>query len=471
MDNKQNQPDWNDLPVPDEEQSWQKMKALLDQDDDNKVPPPVFFRTCAGWGLFAIALLAAIWFVVRPDQLWSKRQIAQKQKEQAAGSKHKESLSPIEKENITNYNQQATEEKTKVSKQNLKNKSTYHGHLETEMLTVKTHLHPKQAGNQNSVSKANTRLNGKRISSTAATGKMVNRTNDQKAVNTLQNLPASPTDLTVSQNNPEMPAGVNPSDRLETTIAKDTLNNQRSKEDTSAKSQSPLDEKKRDGKKKLFFLTAGSGSQQQIPIGGQDAFPYNYYGRKGSLSDYIPSAYVRLHKGNKWFVQAEFRYGAPQSVKDFSYSRQTLYDTSTQSLTTTSLYLRKTYYHQIPLSFNYYVKPNWSVGAGGVYSRFYGAVTEEEVKSRNVFTQAEKISRKIVQIPEYNDSFLYKTQLHFMIQTDYQWKRFSFGLRYKKDIQPYIKYTQPDGKVNVKKNQSLEAIIRFKIIRTRTFGM
>jgi hypothetical protein len=49
------------------------------------------------------------------------------------------------------------------------------------------------------------------------------------------------------------------------------------------------------------------------------------------------------------------------------------------------------------------------------------------------------------------------------LQTDYQWKRFSWGLRYLKDIQPYIKYTKPNGDINTKKNQALELVIRYRL--------
>jgi hypothetical protein len=443
----------------------------------------VFFRTCAGWGLFGIVLLIGLWFIIRPDELWSDKQTAQKEKEQTVESKQNESIIQTQKENSTLKeapitNSTSDQDITIENRSNQTTITTKTKSSEIEKLNIvssnnKNNNSNKQLTIQSSTIKADHTKNKKAVSlkhNVVSKKKGKDKESDAIAKTDAHlNMP----DGFKSDDNPAPPTGLYPSDSTLKKSEKDTTQNGISTQDTSSKAEVPTkeEEKKKQQKKKPFYVTAGLGLQQQIPVGGQDAFPYNYYGRKGSLSDYIPSAYVRLHKENKWFIQAEFRYGAPQSVKDFSYSRQTVYDTSTQSLATTSLYLRKTYYHQIPLSFNYYVRPNWSVGVGGVYSRFYGAVTEEEVKSRNVFTQAEKISKRIVQIPEYNDSFLYKTQVHFLIQTDYQWKRFSFGLRYKKDIQPYIKYTQPDGRVDVKKNQSLEAIIRFRIFRTRIFGM
>ena len=217
--------------------------------------------------------------------------------------------------------------------------------------------------------------------------------------------------------------------------------------------------------KEQLLISAGIGLQQQIPLGGQKAVPYDYYGRTGSLSDYIPSVYLRVEKEEKWFVQGEFRYGAPQTLADFQYSRQTKIDS--QNMTVTSFRLKKTYYHQLPLSFNYYVLPNFSVGIGGIYSRFHGAVSEKEVKKTDLQTQVETMSREIVNLQHFNDSFLYKTQVHALLQAEYHWKRFDFGLRYTKDVQPYIKYTQPDGHIDVKKNQTFQLLIRFRIWNSR----
>src|SRR5688572_22658508 len=60
---------FNDLPLPGEEQSWQQMKKLLDEDDKNRRPVvPVFLRSCAGWGLALIIVGAATWFLLKPQK-------------------------------------------------------------------------------------------------------------------------------------------------------------------------------------------------------------------------------------------------------------------------------------------------------------------------------------------------------------------------------------------------------------------
>src|SRR5688572_11284159 len=61
-----------DLPLPDEEQSWQKMKALLEDDDDDRIIPPIFLKGCMGWGLLLFVVLLAIWLIVGPEKWWKK---------------------------------------------------------------------------------------------------------------------------------------------------------------------------------------------------------------------------------------------------------------------------------------------------------------------------------------------------------------------------------------------------------------
>src|SRR5215213_5701937 len=70
----------NDLPVPDKEQSWQKMKQLLENDDDDRIVPPVLMRGCFGWSLLSIALLVIFWLVVHPERWWKNESISKIEK-------------------------------------------------------------------------------------------------------------------------------------------------------------------------------------------------------------------------------------------------------------------------------------------------------------------------------------------------------------------------------------------------------
>jgi hypothetical protein len=457
---------FNDLPLPGEEQSWQQMKKLLDDDDKNRRPVvPLFLKSCAGWGLALLIIGAATWFLLKPEkpgqQIDTGLQTETRPNQYPATEK---------KSSAPSVNGNPGQNSTEVVTQNGKKPgsetiianpaSTSSG---TSVLVAK----PSNPGNA-------VRKNGSGKFKSASTSPPVVKSNKQKNAKTKNNnAPAAAGALTLNNlarpdKNGDVPApGINANqtntdNALQKDSAKKTAKRTRdSVKKRTAPPDSTVINEKIEAEKNRLVVSAGIGLQQQIPLGGQKAVPYDYYGRTGSLSDYIPSVYLRVEQEEKWFVQGEFRYGAPQTLADFQYSRQTKVDA--QNMTVTTFRLKKTYYHQLPLSFNYYVLPNFSIGIGGIYSRFHGAVSEKEVKKTDLQTQVETMSKEIVNLQHFNDSFLYKTQVHALFQTEYHWNRFDFGLRYTKDIQPFIKYTQPDGHIDVKKNQTFQFLVRFRV--------
>ena len=127
---------------------------------------------------------------------------------------------------------------------------------------------------------------------------------------------------------------------------------------------------------KHFSFEAGIQLKQQIPLSGQKVTAYNYNGNKNLFGDYIPSLFIKFEKDKRWFLQGEFSYAVPYFVKQFSYSRQTKADYAMGTITVTTAALKKTYYDELPLSFNYYMKSHWYIGAGVLYGWFHGAVAE-----------------------------------------------------------------------------------------------
>jgi len=426
---------FNDLPLPDQEASWQKMEQMLDSDRDNdRILPPIFLKTCAGWAFLLMFISAGIWLVVQPRNQRNENSTA-KQTEKALPQTNKE------------QNKTPTEDQTRNGSKHLSGESP---EIISQEAPSRTSLEKLTSDHKNSnkvsitsvnkTSKNKGNADTKKQSEKPIAGSITTFNSEKLSVREINN----PTKIT---------------DKKEWLTGKDSVVRTPIVSEQSKASEKKVVQHNRND----FYFSAGIGEQQQIPIAGQTAVPYSSYGRKGSFSDYIPSVYVRLHKKENWFVQAEFRYGAAQSLKEFSYSQQTKLDSSGSNITTTTLRLKKTYYHQVPLSFNYYVYPSLSVGIGGIYSRFYRAITEQETKTRNLQTQTEIVNKQIIPVKNFTDSFLYKTQVHFLLQADYEWKRFSLALRYTMDLQPYIKYTRPDGAVDEEKNQTLQFILRFRL--------
>lgn len=464
MDKKQtynDQEQFRDHPLPDAGQSWEKMKKLLDEDDNNRRPVvPVLLKSCAGWGFLLLLTATVAWFLLKPG-ISPDRKISVQPKDvktdpipansNKTGSKEQTEANPITTPvNPTPIHPvQSSEEQ----KQNL-NKTT--GRSSSVTKTIRPTIQKNKLndgginnGAENSINKSNS---SNKEPNQLATGK---KNAEQPQIISQEVRPTKNEDQKIIGVRIEPALEIRDSlSKKEAVVVKDTM-------EANLDSSKVQEKKKIVKSKPAFLISAGIGMQQQVPFADQKTVTQNYYGRTSALSDYIPSVYFRIEKEKKWFVQGEFRYGAPQSLKEFSYNRQTKLDSS--FITTTSLTLKKTYYHQIPFSFNYYVLPNWSVGLGGIYSRFHGAISETEIRRLNIQTQSETVSKKLVNIKHFTDSFLYKTQMHVLLQTEYHWKRFAFGIRYTCDVQPFIKYKKPDGNINTEKNQTIQLMARFRI--------
>ena len=83
------------------------------------------------------------------------------------------------------------------------------------------------------------------------------------------------------------------------------------------------------------------------------------------------------------------------------------------------LVVQKLYYHQLPVSLNYDVLPQWSIGAGGVYNIFSGAVTQREVSNKYASTGIVDVSKQTEPVKGYTGCFFYKTTAGLLLQTDY----------------------------------------------------
>jgi hypothetical protein len=431
---------FSDLPLPDEDVAWQKMNEMLDKDDDDPPFVPVLFRSCFGWGIALMLGVAVVWLSIRPEK--SERNVTSRN-EASAGNKTLQTKN--DKRNAGNA--------PNVSSITLTNDSvtktvtmSKHNNVDVTIKSPASKIQKKMSGESlrktNQLDQPQAQAAGRGIEYVGIDGKA--------KVNNLMTSPKSMAD------NFARPITARPNQSLKSTPMVNTSNYL-------------ADRKKINKKQGKLFVNAGIGIQQQIPIVGQAVAPYNYNGTKGSLPDYLPHIYAQMQKENKWFVEGDFKFGMAQAVDEFSYSQKTTYDSATMNLTVTTMNLMETYYHDLSLSFNYFLLRNLSFGVGGIYSRFHGAISEQEISTSNIPTQTNSSVKQIIPMKHFTDSFLYRNQLRVLMQASYEWKRLSFSLRYAKDIQPYIKYTRPDGTVNEKKNQSLQFLLRYRLWQTRRF--
>ncbi|MBC7874119.1 MAG: hypothetical protein H7Y01_09000, partial [Ferruginibacter sp.] len=454
---------WNDLPVPDEDMAWKDMKERLDKDKDRKTP--VWFTGCGMWGLLLLVLIGLGWWLVRPEKWGSKKEISQTVNNK---NQKKENNDDLKKETYLND----TIINTTTDKPQKVVETTTHDIANSNADTSGKNVIPRE--NQAEEIKKNklpisTSVNQprKNIKKTIKPGRQeiitgVQKNKKGKVSKDIQQTQTDKANVTTQpaiKNNQSIPNKPGVDDKPGIAVKdslKDVPNNIIGKDsslkgttDSTRKEtgETPAKQPKNDSaKKKQIFFGAGLGLQQLIPIDGQKLTPYNSSGRKGSLADYIPSVYFRMYKGDKWFLQAEFRYGAPQYNREFLYNQQIVSDTFGTITTTTSTKLKKTFYHQLPITFNYFITKDWSLGGGFVWNKFTSAISEQDRSFRNNLTQTDSIlSKGVIVRSEKSDSNFAKSYFQGVLETQYRWKRFSLGARYAFGLQPYIKFSLPGG--------------------------
>jgi len=465
---------WNELPLPDENMAWTDMKRRLEEEEDKPLLP-FWLGGCVGWGLLGILLLGLAWWIVRPEKWFYKHKKEEKQ-------------STVVEERILTQEDTAfsvtNTDSTQAEKANSIKKDSGAARYESvQVLPLKkqdkvTTSTTSPVSVSHSAAKKERNVKGSEplgINKAAKTENEVK--NKQQPVAQAQNGDRNP----VKTDSIEVAGKVAKKDTTSSsteakTMAKTDSLQQVRKDSTATKQKTATEEQVKKTKpdsssKKSLIFNTGIGLQQQLPISGQQFIPYNSLGRKGTLADYIPSVYIRLTKPDKWFLQSEFRYGAPQQTKEFIYQQKIVSDTGTnpQFSRISSATLKKTYYHQLPLTFNYYVLPNLSVGAGIQLNRFVSAVTEKELVRRNNFLQQDSLLSKVVSaIKGDSASEFKKTYLQAVFESQFQWKRFSFGARYTFGLQPYITFTLPGGVPQQERNHSLQLFIRYELWKSKT---
>ncbi len=181
----------------------------------------------------------------------------------------------------------------------------------------------------------------------------------------------------------------------------------------------------------------------------------------GAVTDYIPSICIRLYRQKKWFIQQEFKYGAPQYTKEFIYKTKLL-DSTIGNIKNASYTLKKTYYQQLPFSIHYYLKPEWSIGAGIVYERFFSAISREDIYEKLNTGADSLVGSSMVKDA---DKFIFvKNNFQWLVESQYQRKKFSLGIRYAADINPYIQFTNSiTSMTENKRNYSFNVFIRYEL--------
>ncbi len=482
-----------EIPLPEMEPSWQKMKVLLKEKDDNRVVPP-FFSGCAIIGLFVLLIIAGFWFY--------KNQYSEKNKKVAEVSVNKRpsvnsknngeaglksastkvesviipnantnSVTPEISGNILSDRTATTTTNKNFSQKNSSNTSLTHVQIDKKVVKEDVVSNEKiNSGRKRKIhSNVNTSIAVSASDKENTTYTINKKLSKRKTVDAKTNMQISVATITDVTSDKIIDSNIQIFDS--TIIVSDT--NTQTKDTTAIKDTTkPSTPKEKEKKKSKYYFTAGLSLQHVLPLSGQASNNYDAFGRKNSWRDYTPSLYIRFYKEKKWFLHTGFRYGAPQAVKEVLYNTISRLDTSqvtTVSNKTTDR-VRRTFYHQIPLSFNYYITPKLSVGAGIMYSVFNGALSQREnMRSFVAFQSRDSIflsTSELINVSASSDSLFTRTQFNFTLQTEFHWRRFGFGAQYTKGIQPFLKYVEA-GELKKVKNESVQLFIRYQLWKQR----
>lgn len=450
----------SDLPVPDENMAWEEMAKLLDDDKPDRPVVPVWLKSgCLLWGLvFLLVSLTAGWyFFVNKN----KQDIAEQEKTT-------QSITPQVVKNVGKDKRVGvTVSDTVNADDSLKKidsvtENTNHHDQISNASAAKSHVSiTNSVASNDEDSKIRTHTKGSREQKFAKKRKPQRKNGRHKI-----KVSAPGTDEDNDLSMYALKKDVDSLSIAKSTAIADTSGDLKKKEnkadtikkivpDTSIATKTP------DKPSKKYFFNLGIAVFQPFAINGESAVPYSRNGRKGSLTDYIPSLYLRFNREKKWFLQSEFRFGVPQFSRSYTYRTEKI-----DTVTLASYQLKKTYYHQVPVSFNYYILPGLSIGTGIMYSRFSTAVSEERI-TRDVGAAADSlISTGIIR--DRTDSNFTKHNFQWLAEVQYQWKRFSFGARLSQDLKPFIRYTdQVSGTPVSKKNMAFNVFVRYELWRSK----
>jgi len=455
---------WDNLPLPDENMAWADMKRRLEEDDDDSLIP-FWLRGCGLCGLLFVVLSGIGWWTLRQPKNENKKEQAVIQQEAGSKKDGKKDTTPLV---INKPREQSNADKSFTGKRNDNDSIPVNRQIQkNEIIAGNT----KRAINKTKIEEA---------FSTQGSLKSTSKIKEGKQLIDKDSVSVTPgSELKAESNNPEPEIktsnpGVivnNSSDSIADAKNTDSI---RSDLKDSVKKKDPEQTVKDNilktdsSKQRSISFSAGIAIHQLLPVDGQKLTPYNSQGRKGSLADYIPAIFVRMYKNDKWFLQSEFRYGAPQYTREIVYQQKGVLDTFGTTNTITSAKLKKTFYHQLPVSFNYFVLPDWSIGGGFVWNKFKGAISEQDVVQRTVSTGIDTVLSKGVILNSKNaDSNFARSYFQALVETQYRWKRFSLGARYSFGLQPYLKFTLPGGRQQSERNRSLQVFLRYELWKSK----
>lgn len=425
------------ISLPDENAAWIDMRRRLDEeeDDDGIIIPPL--KSCGLFILIGIALL-----LIGSLLFWNKLFKHQNIDGKNTVSKQIEKQKSLYKKNL---------DKTRLFDSSIKNHDTINGY-KSKVVSGSNTSQSNSQQQLKTVEKKNIFATQNQRSSlfnknNIAKNKIAAVEQKRKTTTgiTINNKTISDDISAAEQNHSkhaDSSALINDTNKI-TTSQTDTV---AKKITAQQKQDSSNNKKQKETSKKQHknSFTAGLTEHQQIPFGGQTFLPFNAEGLGGTLLNYLPSVFFRVYLKQKFFLQLDLRYRAPELIKPFN-----LYYYN----------LKKIYYHQLPLSTHYNFNSHLSVGTGIIFNRFSSAIAKNFNTINPDSTAPEFLKIK-------SDSSFKPIYLQGTFETEYKWKKLSLGIEYEQGLQPFIRKEYFINS-SQEKNPTLQIFLRYELWRSK----
>lgn len=211
-----------------------------------------------------------------------------------------------------------------------------------------------------------------------------------------------------------------------------------------------------------------------FPLGDQRAMGYNQWAGHNTVSDYLPSPHLQYHLSSKTFLQTEAQLTSPQFVRS-TLLYQTKSPVVAGGYTTNSVYAKKLYYFNVPVSIHHSPFPGFYMGTGIQFSSMLSGVALTEEKKWTSGGNGTLLRETYTRFK--NDSLAQRingNEFRVLLDANYFFNRFTVGLRYNQALSNYISFQlSPGVPYTFDKNRALQFYLRYNLWeeKKRTAGM
>ncbi|TDW96486.1 porin family protein [Dinghuibacter silviterrae] len=218
-------------------------------------------------------------------------------------------------------------------------------------------------------------------------------------------------------------------------------------------------------------ITAGIGLNQFFPVGQQVNAHFNAEGTNGTITDYLPVPVLRYFFSRKLYVQVEAQFNTPQYTGKNVLASETVDSSNLGGATANSVYIRKLFYFNLPVSIYYSPIKHLYAGVGLEYARLTNGVADFQA-SQSYGTNGQHDSILYTKIQTFKgDSIYQKLRTHEWRLTgdlNYQWEGFTLGVRYNWSLNKFINVHVSSTQVTQSRNSSLQVYLRYTLWRQKS---